>query len=152
MKASINFSYNQARKTWRSLDSLETLFALLETNKHTQVTVTKAKGMINGHYYHTRWLTYTPVGEKKGFYNNGRWVISFQRRQHMVCILTFSPGGPGGPAEPGCPSLPCGLKRQFYCIKKKKTRSEIKSKDMTFLTHKIKPKLKCTNGQNNGRN
>lgn len=99
----IYFSYHQTRKTWWSLDSFETLFALVKTNKQ-QVTVTNGKEMINSHYYHTGWLTYMLKGG--GLYNNDTWVIRFLRGKCTECSLTFSPGDPGGPGGPGCPSLP----------------------------------------------
>lgn len=47
--------------------------------------------MINGHYYHTVWLTYMLEG--RGLYNNDTWVISFLRgKVHGVQSDLFSRG------------------------------------------------------------
>lgn len=62
------------------MDSFETLFTLLGTNKHKQVSVTR---MINGDYYHAHRLTYMLDG--RAFYYNDTLVISFLREKiHRV--------------------------------------------------------------------
>lgn len=111
MQAPIHISYNQTGKTWRSLDSLETLFALLEANKtQGRLPSPKQRGWLMATVTSTPPLTYMLAGGKKvsTIMTCGLW-----RRQHQECVLTFSPGGPGGPTEPGCPSLPWRWRRQI---------------------------------------
>lgn len=74
-QASIHISYNHAGKTWRSLDSLETLFALLEAKKtQGRSPSPKQRGWLMATVTSMPPLTYMLVGEK-GFYNNDMWVM-----------------------------------------------------------------------------